>query len=152
MLRTADGKTEVAWVPRHQLSHAMMVFEGFLADGLKQDETLDVENLLTELVKGEARLGVIYAVDPFTPLGAWVSDLRIDDSGKTFATIYGLGGRGPNKWGSAVGELVGKYAVDNECYSYRWYGRLGWIKFVKGIKLLEAVDNRVGLFEKVVAQ
>lgn len=130
----------------------MTAFEEFLEDGLQQDPDLDVEELLTELVKGEAKLGVLYSIDPFTPLGAWISDLRVDATGKTFATIYGLAGRDPNRWGAAIGELVGKYARDNDCYSYRWYGRLGWIKFAKDIKLLEAVDSRVGLFEKVVAQ
>ncbi len=152
MIRVANSRVEVAWVPKRQLTEALQVFEPFLSEGLQQDPDLDVDEVLTDLIKGEAKLGIVYEIDPFTPQGAWISDLRESAEGKTFVSIYALAGREPNKWGGAIGELVGRFARDSGAYSYRWYGRLGWIKFAKGIKLLETVNNRVGLFEKVVIQ
>lgn len=151
MLQASDGKTEVAWVPRSQLTEALTIFEPFIVEGLKQAPEINVDELLQDLVAGGTKLGIFYGVKPFVPLGAWFSDLRVDEKG-TFATIFALGGRNPNQWGHAVAKLLEKFARENGCYAYRGFGRLGWIKYARDVKLVETVNAREGLFEKVLSQ
>lgn len=151
MLRAPDGKTEVSWVPRHQLSVALEVFKEFIYEGAEVSEGISLTEIISGLLKSNVRLGVIYKIDPFVPIGSWFSDIRIDNvQNYDYVTIYGLSGIKPNAWALGVAQLAEAWARDENCYSYRWYGRLGWLRYVKGAKLLETVNPRAGLFEKVI--
>lgn len=149
MLR--HNNVEVAWVPRSQVRPALEAFRDFVFAVKDIDEAISLADLINEVLRGETRLGVAYKVDPFEPMGCWFSDLR-EENGITFATIFGLSGKSPNKWAQGVAKLLELWAKEENCYSYRWYGRLGWLKFEQDIKLLESLNDREGLFEKVVSQ
>lgn len=140
---------EVAWVPKSQIREALQVFRDYVFDVTTTDESVRLVDLIKEVLAGETRLGVAYQVDEFKPLGCWFSDLRVED-GVSFATIFGLSGEQPQKWAHGVAKLLEEWVKEENCYSYRWYGRLGWLRFEKDIKLLKPINDREGLFEKVV--
>ncbi len=151
MLRSPDNKYEVAWVPKNQLGAALDEFKEFIYKGMENDDRLTIRDLVIKLFNSEVRMGVIYKIDPFEPVGVWFSDLRVDnETNKRFVTIFGLSGINPNKWAWGVWELVASWAKIEECYSGRCQGRLGWLRYVPGVKLLRAINKREGLLEKVL--
>ena len=147
MLR--HNNIEVAWVPRAQVRPALQVYRDHVFAVKDIDEAINLADLINSVIRGETRMGVAYQVEPFEPLGCWFSDLQEEDEIR-YATIFGLSGKSPNKWASGIGKLLELWAKEENCYSYRWYGRLGWTKFAQDIKLLKSLNDREGLFEKVV--
>ncbi len=153
MLRSPDNQYEVAWVPSHQLKQALDVFKEFIYEGVENEKYLSLGEIINDLFKGATRLGIIYTVDPFEPQGCWFSDLRIDDeTNQKFVTIFDLAGRNPNKWGLGIAKLVEEWGSQEDCYSMRCHGRLGWLKYGNNVKLLRAVNSREGLLEKVIVK
>lgn len=153
MIRSPNNKIEVAWVPKHQLRIALNIFKEFIYRGLENDNDISIGELIVDLFNGSTRLGIIYEIDPFSPIGSWFSDIRIDETQNCeYVTIYGLSGNNPNKWAQGVKTLVESWAKEENCHSYRWYGRLAWSRYEQNIKLLESINTREGLFEKVIQQ
>ena len=151
MIRSPDNKIEVAWVPKRQLREALNVFKEFIYRGLENDDQINIGELVIDLFNGDVRMGVIYEVSPFLPVGSWFSDIRVDEEQNyDYATIYGLSGKSPNKWAVGIKTLLEDWCRENDCYSYRWYGRLGWSRYGDNVNLLRQVGPREGLFEKVV--
>jgi hypothetical protein len=151
MIRSPSGKVEVAWVPNGQLRPALNIFKEFIYKGLEDDKEINIGKLILELFSGDARLGIIYEIDPFLPIGSWFSDIRIDEEQKyDYVTIYGLSGKNPNDWARGLKTLVEDWAKQENCRSYRWYGRLAWLRYSDDIRLLKAINRREGLFEKVI--
>jgi hypothetical protein len=153
MIRSPNKEIEVAWVPKHQLRQALNIFKEFIYKGVENDEEINLGEIIVDLFKGDTKLGIIYKTDHFLPIGSWFSDIRIDeDQNYDYVTIYGLSGKNPNDWAQGVKTLVESWAKEQGCYSYRWYGRLAWSRYIENIKLLETINSREGLFEKVVQQ
>jgi hypothetical protein len=151
MIRSPNGKVEVAWVPNHQLRSALNIFKEFIYKGLEEDTEINIGKLILELFSGDARLGIIYEIDPFLPIGSWFSDIRIDEEQKyDYVTIYGLSGKNPNDWAQGVRSLVEFWVQEENARSYRWCGRLAWSRYIDNAKLLEVISRREGIFEKVI--
>lgn len=152
MIRSPNNKIEVAWVPIHQLRAALNIFKEFIYKGLENDD-VNIGEIVLDLFKGGTRLGVIYEIDPFLPVGSWFSDIRIDDKQNyEYVTIYGLSGKNPKYWAHGIKTLVELWVKEENCQSYRWYGRLAWSRYIGNTKLLKTINSREGLFEKVVQQ
>lgn len=152
MLRSPDGSYEVSWCPKHQLPQALEAFKEQIYSGSEVDDSLSLTETIGDLFTGLTRLGLIYETEPFQPIGSWFSDIKIDGvQNYKYVTIYGLSGKNPNKWAQGLAKLVENWAQQEGCHSYRWYGRLGWTRYETDIKLLEVVNDREGLFEKVIA-
>lgn len=152
MIRSLDNTVEVAWVPKHQLRTAINVFKQHIYTGAELDTSIKLGELIIDLFNGVTRLGIIYQVNPFKPVGSWFSDIRIDkEENVQYITIYGLSGSNPNKWAGMTFQLIETWALEENCHSYRWYGRLGWTRYEDDIKLLKKINSREGLFEKVIS-
>ncbi len=153
MIRSPDNKIEVAWVPIRQLRPALNMFKEFIYKGLENDNDISIGELVIDLFNGSTRLGIIYKIEPFLPIGSWFSDIRIDEEQNyDYVTIYGLSGKNPNDWAQGLRTLVESWAKEENAYSYRWYGRLAWSRYSENIKLLKTLNSREGLFEKVIEQ
>jgi hypothetical protein len=138
---------EVCWVPQHQIGAVIKVFGYYLLRGLKAaDYSLD--ELVEDLVNNRAYLGVAFEIDPFRPLGCWVSDIRYGDQYQ-FATVYALAGERLPAWVKDVDALVESWARATECYSFRFFGRAAYKSLLPHIEVIStSSDGRALLFER----
>lgn len=151
-LRRPDKATQVDWVPAAQVGDAIKAWGYYLLRGLKAAD-MDLALLADWLVHFHCKLGVVYEVDPFRPIGCWASDIRETDDGLTFATVYALSGERLPSWMPRIEALVTAWARENECQSIRFFGRAAYSALIEDLAIIgKSEDGRALLFEKKVAR
>ena len=142
---------QVSWIPRQQTGAAIKVFGYYLLKGLKAANT-ELSQVLEDLEAGRAYIGVAYELDPFRPIGCWVSDIRILDDNFAFATVYALSGERLPRWIEQVEVNVLSWAKENNCSSVRFFGKAAYASLVDDLEIIgKSEDGRALLFEKRVA-
>lgn len=146
-----DKKIEVAWVPALQVGDAIKVFGYYLLRGLSAAD-LPLNQLVDWLVHFQCRLGIAYEVEPFYPLGCWVTDLRLTEDEKGFATVYAMSGQRLPAWMPKIEQLVIDWAKENDCNSVRFFGRAAYKSLIDNLEIIgSSEDGRALLFEKKIA-